>query len=134
MSEVKAALNEVVKLKDSPFIAAETYANLETSLIKNTISTAKVEETIQSAVKDHIEEIRQNTTADVEIDDETIEKVQTAVSDYLANPEDIHLEDVDTVITKLEDGTLMEGMDDPEVLEDIKNGNFELSDWLEKLQ
>lgn len=134
VSEVKAALNEVVKLKDSPFIAAETYANLETSLIKNTISTAKVEETIQSAVKDHIEEIRQNTTADVEIDDETIEKVQTAVSDYLANPEDIHLEDVDTVITKLEDGTLMEGMDDPEVLEDIKNGNFELSDWLEKLQ
>jgi len=134
VTEVKAALNEVAKLKDSPFIAAETYANLETSLIKNTISTAKVEETIQSAVKDHIEEIRQNTTADVEIDDETIEKVQTAVSDYLANPEDIHLEDVDTVITKLEDGTLMEGMDDPEVLEDIKNDNFNLADWLEKLK
>ena len=133
MSEVKAALNEVVKLKDSPFIAAETYTNLEAALIKNTISTVKVEETIQSAVKDHIEEIKQNVGEDVEIDDETIEKVQEAVSDYLAKPEDIKIEDIDNVITKLEDGTLMEGMDDPAVLEDIKNGNFNLSDWMSKL-
>ena len=68
-----------------------------------------------------------------QIDDETIEKVQEAVSEYLAKPEDIKLEDIDSVITKLEDGTLMEGMDDPEVLEDIKNGNFDLSDWMTKL-
>ena len=133
MSDVKAALNEVAKLKNSPFIAAETYANLESTLIKNTVATAKVEETIQTAVKDHIEDIKQNVGEDVEIDDETIEKVQEAVSDYLANPEDIKLEDIDSVITKLEDGTLMEGMDDPEVLEDIKNGNFNLSDWMTKL-
>lgn len=133
VSDVKAALNEVAKLKNSPFIAAETYANLETTLIKNTVSTAKVEETIQTAVKDHIEEIKQNVGEDVEIDDETIEKVQEAVSDYLSKPEDIKLEDIDNVITKLEDGTLMEGMDDPEVLEDIKNGNFNLSDWMTKL-
>lgn len=133
MSEVKAALNEVAKLKNSPFIAAETYTNLETALIKNTISDAKVEETIQTAVKEHIEEIKQNVGTDVEIDDETIEKVQEAVSDYLANPEEINLEDVDNVITGLEDGTLMEGMDDPEVLEDIKNGNFNLSDWMSRL-
>lgn len=132
MSEVKAALNEVAKLKNSPFIAAETYANLETALIKNTVSTAKVEETIQTAVKEHIEEIRQNAGADVEIDDETIEKVQEAVSDYLAKPEEITLEDVDNVITGLEDGTLMEGMENPEVLEDIKNGNFNLSDWMSR--
>ncbi len=133
MSEVKATLNEVAKLKNSPFIAAETYANLETALIKNAVSNAKVEETVQSAVKEHIEEIKQNVGADVEIDDETIEKVQEAVSDYLANPEEINLEDVDNVITGLEDGTLMEGMDDPEVLEDIKNGNFNLSDWMSRL-
>ena len=133
MSDVKAALSEVAKLKNSPFIAAETYANLETTLIKNTVATAKVEETIQSAVKDHIEDIKQNVGEDVEIDDETIEKVQEAVSEYLAKPEDIKLEDIDSVITKLEDGTLMEGMDDPEVLEDIKNGNFDLSDWMTKL-
>ena len=133
VSDVKAALNEVAKLKNSPFIATETYANLETTLIKNTVSTAKVEETIQTAVKDHIEEIKQNVGEDVEIDDETIEKVQEAVSDYLSKPEDIKLEDIDNVITKLEDGTLMEGMDDPEVLEDIKNGNFNLSDWMTKL-
>lgn len=133
MSDVKAALNKVAKLKNSPFIAAETYANLETTLIKNTVSTAKVEETIQTAVKEHIEEIKQAVGEDVEIDDETIEKVQEAVSEYLAKPEEIKLEDIDTVITKLEDGTLMEGMDDPEVLEDIKNGDFNLSDWMTRL-
>ena len=102
MSDVKAALNKVAKLKNSPFIAAETYANLETTLIKNTVSTAKVEETIQTAVKEHIEEIKQAVGEDVEIDDETIEKVQEAVSEYLAKPEEIKLEDIDNVITKLD--------------------------------
>jgi len=132
MSDVKAALKEVAKLKHSPFIAADTYANLETALIKNTVSTEKVEEVIQTAVKEHIEEIKQTVGEDVEIDEETIEKVQEAVSEYLAKPEEIKIEDVDNVITKLEDGTLMEGMDEKEVLEDIKSGNFNLSDWMAK--
>ena len=132
VSEVKTALNKVAKLKDSPFMSAQTYTNLETSLIKNTISTTKVEETIQTAVKDHIVDIKQNTTNDVDIDDEILEKLQAAVSEYLANSEEINLEDIDDVISKLEAGTLMEGIDDPEVIEDIRNDNFNLAEWLEK--
>lgn len=132
MSDVKAALNEVAKLKKSPFVSAQTYANLESALIKNTVSTAKVEETIQTAVKDHMEELKQNVDSDVEIDDETVEKVQEAVTEYLNDTENVKIEDVDNMITKLEDGTLMEGVD-ASVVEDIKSGNFNLADWMSKM-
>lgn len=130
-SDVKAALGKIAELKDSAFIAPATYANLETTLIKNTVSTAKVEETIQTAVKDHMEEVKQNVDEDVEIDDETIEKVQEAVTVYLNKPEDIKLEDVEELLTLLEDGTLMEGIDAAD-LEDIKSGEFDLAAWMDK--
>lgn len=132
MSDVKAALNEVAKLKKSPFVSAQTYANLESTLIKNTVSTAKVEETIHTAVKDHMEELKQNVDSDVEIDDETVEKVQEAVTEYLNDTENVKIEDIDNMITKLEDGTLMEGVD-ASVVEDIKNGDFNLADWMSQM-
>lgn len=130
--DVKAALAKIAELKNSVFIAPATYANLETMLIKNTVSTAKVEETIHTAVKDHMEEVKQNMDEDVEIDDEAIEKVQEAVTAYLNKPEDINLEEVEELLTSLEDGTLMENID-AAVLEDIKSDEFDLSDWMDKV-
>lgn len=132
MGEVKDALKEVAKLKESPFISAETYANLESCLIKNVVSTAKVEETIHTAVKEHMEAVKQNVSEDVEIDDETVEKMQEAVTNYLNNSEEVKVEEIDNVITKLDEGTLMENID-ASVVEDIKSGNFDLSDWISKL-
>ncbi len=131
-SDVKAALSKIAELKNSVFISSDTYANLETALIKNTVSTAKVEETIQTAVKDHMEEVKQNASEDVEIDDDAIVKLQEAVMRYLNNPDDVSLEDIEELLTLLEDGTLMEGID-ASVLEDIKNGKFDLADWMDKL-
>jgi len=131
-SDVKAALSKIAELKNSVFISSDTYANLETALIKNTVSTAKVEETIQTAVKDHMEEVKQNASEDVEIDDDAIVKLQEAVMRYLNNPDDVSLEDIEELLTLLEDGTLMEGID-ASVLEDIKSGKFDLADWMDKL-
>ena len=50
---------------------------------------------------------------------------------HLNKPEDIKLEDVEELLTLLEDGTLMEGIDAAD-LEDIKNGEFDLAAWMDK--
>lgn len=128
MDEVGEVLKEIEKLKASPFVSDETYENLEKALIRNTIADGKVEETIQNAVKDHLEEI--NRTTEEEIDDEIIRMVQEAIRKYL-NGENVSLEEINKIVALLQDGTLLADIADPSILEDVRNGNFDIAEWLQ---
>jgi len=128
VDEVGEVLKEIETLKDSPFVSDETYANLEKALIRNTIADGKAEETIQNAVKDHLEEI--NRTTEEEIDEEIIRMIQEAIRKYL-NGENVSLEEINKIIALLQNGTLLADIADPSILDDVRNGNFDISEWLQ---
>lgn len=128
MEEVSEVLKEIEKLKDSPFVSKETYANLEKALIRNTIADGRAEETIQNAVKEHLEEV--NLTTEENIDDEIIRLIQEAIRKYLAG-ETVSLEEINKIIALLQEGTLLADIADPAILDDIRSGNFDIAEWIQ---
>ncbi len=119
----------VLRLKDSPFVSEKTIADLEDVLLDRVFTRGNVRSIVDEVVGEKLEEIRKNSKE--EIDDETVEKTKEIVVDYLADNKEVTLDDLNKVMEKMEDGTLVDKIDDADVIEEIKNGSFDLNRWLE---
>ena len=120
---------KVLLLKDSAFISDETFSALENAILGQVFTRDNIRSVVDEIVEQNLAEIRKSSKE--EIDDETVEKTKEAVVEYLTENDDVTLVDLSKVITKMEDGSLMDKIDDSDVIEEIKNGSFDLKRWLE---
>lgn len=120
---------KILSLKDSAFISDETFRALENAILSQVFTRDNIRSVVDEIVEQNLAEIRKSSKE--EIDDETVEKAKEAVVEYLTENDDVTLVDLSKVITKMEDGSLMDKIDDSDVIEEIKNGSFDLKRWLE---
>ena len=120
---------KILSLKDSAFISDETFRALEDAILGQVFTRENIRSVVDEIVEQYLAEIRKSSKE--EIDGETVEKTKEAVVEYLTENDDVALEDLAKVITKMEDGSLMDKLDDSDVIEEIKNGSFDLKRWLE---
>ena len=129
IGEVKELVQNILQLKGSPFVSDATIAGLEREILGQVFTRENIKSIVDDVVEERLEEIRKSSKE--EIDDETVEKTKETVVEYLTGNEEVTLESVTKVIEKMEDGSLMDKIDDADVIEEIKNGCFDLSQWLE---
>ena len=129
IGEVKELVQNILQLKGSPFVSDATFAGLEREILGQVFTRENIKTIVDDVVEERMEEIRKSSKE--EIDDETVEKTKETVVEYLTGNEEVTLESMTKVIEKMEDGSLMDKIDDADVIEEIKNGCFDLSQWLE---
>ena len=129
IGEVKELVQNILQLKGSPFVSDATFAGLEREILGQVFTRENIKSIVDDVVEERLEEIRKSSKE--EIDDETVEKTKETVVEYLTGNEEVTLESMTKVIEKMEDGSLMDKIDDADVIEEIKNGCFDLSQWLE---
>ena len=129
VEDMSGLVNGIMSLKESPFISDKTFAGVESMILGQVFTRDNIQSLVDDVVGQNLEEIRKSSKE--EIDDETVDKAKETVVEYLTENNEVKLEDLSKVITKLEDGSLMENIDDADVIEEIKNGSFDLNRWLE---
>ena len=104
VSQINEEIQRFKELGNSSFIAEDTYKELEKQVVKSALE----QETAVNAVNDAVDKVLDDlqTEKQTEYDAETREQVQTAVTDYLKENEDITMDDITEVLDGLDSGDI----------------------------